>query len=761
MSGGDGASFVVPKFGSFKSKDPQPNPKDRDESRKKESRDGRRKRTDDEDRQESRQRHSSDRRDSRESKRRRERARSRDRDTQLPEKKPAEEKAPSRTSQPELFVIDTKGDSLIRRYGTLDRSQVPAYYRHGHGRVLGTSGRLVIYRDGPNDQFSLRMPGEGLLRYRDRGGLRSKRPAAHSHPVTLRKRRAQMTGDDGEEGFLSLTSSRKRECNEDSSGDEGQEPSYRSIEGKAKPKYNDSDISDSDSDFSGAVDNVEESSPLKWKSIQLNRRVKEHPGDIDAWLELVSHQDALLRAGIAEGSDPDNEAHSYSEIKVSMLEKALKNAADDASRDRILVPLMREGAKVWSDKVAAKKWSELGTQADSHALWRVRLDFAMTSITQFSFLSVKKIFVDRLLHILTWPPDTQIFLEAIKVFLLATRFYHDVGHRERAVAAWQALFELTFFRPDGTSENISLPSSFNDFWESEVPRIGEAGAAGWKQYVLEEADGGAPEPPEPMQGSPRETPQSRDAYKAWSQAEIARSNAARLPARTLDDGMEEDDDPDRVVTFDDIAQLLFTIPQSLISSITTPLIDAFLVFCGLPPASSSEWASSLYKDQFLAPVGGTVPKAQVDESKPEINEDESIERRPPLFHRPYGGFTSTPDLLFPGMEWFKYLEPQTQASTVDSAWLEMMLGQLVGSAGIKDLAEYYLALSFARDPASIKKKAKALLKQSPDNAALYNAYGLAEHARGNSEVAAKVLESALSSSLVSDEYSFVVYFKIC
>lgn len=752
---------MVPKFGSFKSKEPQQNPKDpkdRDESRKKGSGDGRRKRTHDENSQQSRQRH---RRDSRESKRRKERARSRDRDTQPPERKPPEEKPQSRTSQPELFVIDTKGDSLIRRYGTLDRSQVPSYYRHGHGRVLGTSGRLVIYRDGPNDQFGLRMPGEGLLPYRDRDGLRSKRPSAHSQPVTLRKRREQTTGDDGEEGFLSLTSSRKRKCNEDSSDDDGQEPSYRSIEGKAKPKYNSSDISNSDSDFSDAVDNVEESSPLKWKSIQLNRRVKEHPGDIDAWLELVSHQDALLRAGIAEGSDPDNEAHSYSEIKVSMLEKALKNAADDASRDRILVLLMREGARVWSDKVAAKRWSELGTQADSHALLRVRLDFAMTSITQFSFPSVKKIFVDRLLYILAGPPDAQIFLEAIKVFLLATRFYHDAGHRERAVSAWQALFELTFFRPDGTGESTSLPSSFNDFWESEVPRIGEAGAAGWRQYVLDEADGGAPEPPEPMQGSPLEALQSRDAYKAWSQAEVTRSNAARLPARTLDDGIEEDDDPDRVVTFDDIAHLLFMIPQSLISGITTPLIDAFLVFCGLPPASSSAWARSLYKDQFLAPVGGTVPGAHVDAVKPEINEDESIVRRPPLFHRPYSAFVSTPDLLFPGMEWFKYLEPQTQASTVDTAWLEVMLGQLVGSVGIKDLAEYYLAFSFALDPASIKKKAKALLKQSPDNAALYNAYGLAEHARGNSEVAAKVLESALSSSLVSDEYSFLVYFKIC
>lgn len=738
MSSGEGDKLAVPKFGSFKSKETQEKPERREESRKRDSRGDRKNRSHRDDRHE---RHRRD--NSRESKRRRERPRSRERERNA-DRQHLEDKLTSRTSGPELFIIDTKGDSLIRRYGTLDRSRVPAYYRQGRGRVLGTSGRLIIYRDGPNDSFGLRMPGEGLPRYRDRDGLRSKRPVAHSQPIPLRRRRvAPVEEDDEDEGFLSLKSSKKQKQKDDSSDDE-ERPSYRSIEGKAKLKNYDSDM-DSDSDTSNEVDDAETRNPLQWKSIQLNRRVKENPEDIDSWLELVEHQDELLRARTAEGTAPDNESHSYSEIKVAMLEKALQNAREAAERERILVPLMREGAKVWSSKIAAKKWADLGSQADSHALWRVRLEFALTSITEFDYASVKTMLVERLRHVLSrGNEDARTYLEVMEVFLLATRFVHDAGYRELAVAAWQAILELTFFRPDGPpAEHSSVPDSFKEFWESEVPRIGDAGASGWKHYV---ATDGQDEPPEPVQAPHIAASQSRNAFAAWSQLEVAHTNAARLPARTMDDGTE--DDPFRVVTYTDIEPFLFIVPQSLVSSIRASLLDAFLIFCGLPPASSSPWARTLYKDQFLAPVASNIPSVDIDDAKPELHEDESIVRRPPVFTRPYSAFAMSSGLLFAGPDWFLYLQSQLQSTPTDGGWLETTLDQLIFSAGCKDLSEYYLALSFARDPSSVKKTAKKLLKQSPDAASLYNAYALAEHARGNSDVAAKVLESALSSSLV-------------
>ncbi|OAR00968.1 hypothetical protein LLEC1_07225 [Akanthomyces lecanii] len=743
MSSGVGDQLVVPKFGSFKSKNGQEKPKDRNESRKKDSRNDRRKRSRHDDGHE---RHRRD--GSRESKRRRERPRSRERERRA-EKKPVDHNTSTHASGPELFTIDTKGDPLIRRYGTLDKSHVPAYYRHGRGRVLGTSGWLVMYRDGPNNTFGLRMPGQGPPRFRDREGLRSKRPLAHSHPIPLGKRRGAPAGEDDEDdGFLALGSS-KKQVQTDRSSDDEKGPSYRSIEGKAKPKDYDSDMDSNSDPASSEEDSVQISNPLQWKSIQLNRRVKERPEDIDSWLELVEHQDELLRANTAEGTAPDNETHSYIEIKVSMLEKALPNARDATDRERILVPLMREGVKIWSTKVATKRWAELGSQAHSHALWKVRLEFAMTSITEFDYASVKAMLLERLRHVLSLGhEDTGAYMEVIEVFLLATRFVHDAGYKELAVAAWQAILELTFFRPEAHAGATpdSVPDSFQEFWESEVPRIGEAGASGWKHYV---ATDGQQEPPEPAQAPRMAAARSQDAFEAWSQLEVEHANAAKLPARTMDEGTE--DDPFRVVTYTDIEPFLFMVPQPLVSSISASLLDAFLIFCGLPPASSNPWARTLYKDQLLAPVGSNIPSVEMDDAKPELQEDESVVRRPPHFHRPYSAFAISPVLLFPGKDWFSYLQSQLQNTSVEGNWLEITLGQLIFSADCRDLAEYYLAVAFARDASSVKKTAKKLLKQSPDNASLYNAYALVEHARGNTDVAAKVLESALSSSLVSKQ----------
>lgn len=739
MSSGDGDQLVVPKFGSFKSSESQKKPIDPNESRRRDSRGDKKKRSHHDDRHE---RHRRD--GSRESKRRRERPRSLERERHA-EKKHAGDKPPSHASGPELFVVDTKGDPLIRRYGTLDRSQVPAYHRHGRGRVLGTSGWLIIYRDGPNDTFGLRMPGQGPTRFRDRDGLRSKRPLAHSHPIPLKRRhRASAEEDDEDEGFLSLKRSKKK-VQDDGSTDDEQRPSYRSIEGKAKPKDHDSDTS-SDSDAgSSEADGVETSNPLQWKSIQLNRRVKENPEDIDSWLELVEHQDELLRASTAEGTAPDHELHSYLEIKVSMLEKALSNIRDAEDRERILVPLMREGVKIWSTKAATKRWAELGSQADSYALWRVRLEFDMTSITGFDYNSVKAMLLERLRHVLSLGnDDAQTYLEMIEVFLLATRFVHDAGYKELAVAAWQAILELTFFRPHAVAAFDSVPDSFQEFWESEVPRIGEAGASGWKHYV---ATDGREEPPEPAQVPHIAVARSRNVFEAWSQLELGHANAAKLPARTMDEGTE--DDPFRVVTYTDVEPFLFMVPQHLVSSISTSFLDTFLIFCGMPPASSSSWARTLYADQLLAPAGSNIPSVSIADAKPELQDDESVARRPPLFHLPYSAFAISPVLLFPGHDWFPYLQAQLRSTPVDAGWLESALGQLIFSAGCRGLAEYYLAVSFARDASSVKKTAKKLLKQSPDDISLYNAYALVEHARGNSKVAAKVLESALSSSSVS------------
>ncbi|KAG5798933.1 hypothetical protein H9Q69_002067 [Fusarium xylarioides] len=741
------SDLKAPKFSSFK---PKEKDKDRDTPTGSSAKDEGRGRERERDSRRKRSHHHPDsHRDHHRSKKHRTDSRGRHRErsrtgrSEALEHRPLTKVTRSSDDASRLYIIDTKGDPLIIRYGGLDRSQVPVYYRDGYGKVLGTRGRLVIHHDGARDQFSLRMPGEGTYALKDRDGLRSRN--WRIRPTPLRVRKQENDGQSEEDGdFLALSSSKKRKHlhqASDSSEDEEQ-PTYRSIEGKAKPRqYDDSDL-EFESDAVADDINLDQNNPLKWKSIQLSRRVKDQPDDIDAWLELVNHQDALLRAG----EDIDHKAleaevHSFAEIKLHMLESALSNVSNHQDRIRVLIPLMREGIKVWNSKVAAKKWLDLREDEDkSFTLWKTHLDFAMSNISAFHFDTLKRMHLDRIRHVMSRSQvnnEPEDLREAIYVFLRLTRFIHDSGYKELAVAAWQAFIELNFFRPTQLDDKSAAFESLRDFWESEVPRIGEADAQGWAKFV---ADGEIGDAPEPLQNIKGPEYQSRDDYKRWATLESSQADQARIPARTMDDGTE--DDPFRVVMFSDIEPLLFFVPQSILPAVQEQVLDAFLIFQGSPPTFwSDHWTEEAYHDQFLA-----VFTLHMESSAPTpLSGDDNlteIQRKPPSFHQNPLCVSETLDVLFTDSEWFSYLPSRNRKNDIELEFLANATKQLVHNANFGGLATYHLALSQVQDGSSVKKAAKALLKRYPTNLGLYRAYAIAEYANENHEVATKVLSSA-------------------
>lgn len=649
---------------------------------------------------------------------------------------------------PRLYYRDTKGDPLVIKYGTLDRSQIPAYYRDGCGRVLGTAGRLTIHRDGPRDQFSLRMPGEGPYVYRDKDGLRSKTWRVRQNPIRIRTKEA-VPHDDLDGDFLPLSTSKKRKRSRDvsDSGDD-QQPSYRSIEGKAKPKLDVDSDTETDSDSVEEIDLGQEN-PLKRTSIQLSRRVKDHPGDIDSWLQLSDHQDALLRAG--EDIDHqalENEAHSYAEIKLHMLESALSNVSDPKDRERVLVPLMREGIKVWSSKTTTKRWAELlHDEGANFQLWKTHLDFSMSDIATFQFSQVQDMHLDRLTSITKRhlaKTSSEHFSEAIYVFLRLTRFIHDSGFRELSVAAWQALLELNFFRT-ASVDHGSWTEAFGQFWESEVPRIGELDARGFANYDGSQEVGNFEEP---QKDSSPPSSESRDVYKRWASIEHHRAEKARLPAKTMDEGT--DDDPFRVVMYQDISSFLFVIPSNMLPELQEQLVDAFLMFFRLPPAfRSSTWTEEVFRDQFL--TGTSYVTSLQTMEKLFMAEDllEETERKPPTFERGYGREASTLDGMFCGQDWFSYLGQKSHHDVGELSLISNVVQQLVFAGCVPRLAEYHLGLSLMKDGANTKKPAKALLKKFRTNLSLYTAYALAEFSNKNVDIATTVMTQASKLASVS------------
>lgn len=674
------------------------------------------------------------------------------------ERRPSTPPAPRETAPKEapLFLTDKRGDSLIVRYGSNERSKVPAYHRYGAGRVMGATGRLRLIYDGSRQLFSLGGKlGDGPSAFRDRNILATA-SRKKLQVFRLRSNPSQDQTDLNEDwyDYIPMSDSRKRKRAsaepEDVSEDEG--PNYRSIKGKAKAR----DFVDSDLESAGTSDSetepvVDVSDPARQKAINLSRRVKDHPEDVDAWLDLVDVQESLLRLDEHTRQErSDDEAKGLASMRVSLLEEALPSAPDKQGRARLLLRLMREGSRVWSSKTLTKRWSEVSREDDSFALWKAHLNHRLSNMTTFTYEELKKFHIERLRLLRQRLADNEmsstntfssadICNELVYVFLRTTRFIHDAGYSELAAAAWQAVLELNFARPRDASdlEAEDLMSTFGDFWESEVPRIGEDNAKGWIHFA--EAEEMA-DLPESKMDPTSALPGTRDVYKAWAALERHRDKISRLPARTLDEGTE--DDPFRVVMFSDLKPLVFYLPPSILTSMKEPLLDAFLLFNQCLPASETPHAviQEALSDPFI--YGNVVPSEDLISRK--NHDPEETAKKNPRFSQPNRHMALSTEALFAGRNWFSYFEhtPSTQFDLAHKVTTQLALNFEVAS-----VAEFSLALAWKKDPVAVKKAAKALLKRYPSNTRLYSAYAVAEWRQGNEDVARKVLLSATSQDL--------------
>lgn len=686
-----------------------------------------------------------------------------------------EKRVPSHTTPREvpLFVYDKSGDPLIVKYGSNDRSKVPAYRRSGAGRVLGAEGRVRLIYDGPKQMFSLGDKiGEGPSAFRDRH-LLSKASRKQTKVFRLRPEadRESKLGLDDDIDFIPLSEGRnpKRGSYGNDEIMENEGPDYRSIQGKAKARdFVDSDLESADTSDGESVQAIGAPGPARQTSAELSRHLKEQPDDVGSWIQLVDLQAALL--GIDESSQQDrtsDEAKGLASVRVSLLEEALSNTRDTSDREKLLLRLMREGSQAWTNKMLAKRWADIKFEGSSFPLWKAHLNHELCQMTTFTYDGLKNIHLDRMRLLSAQlfdaaktlssdaganPPDGLINIcdELIYVFTRMTCFLRDAGYSELAVAAWQGALEVVFAHPtfDDTMGPDDLKRSFQDFWESEVHRMGEAGAQGWRKFDLEDIS----EPPYSSEKPDAPRLNTKDAYKAWAAVERRHTESAALPARTLDEGVE--DDPFRIVMFSDLEPFLLLWPPSLLEwlDLKASVLDAFLLFCRLPPASRDcrRAVQEMREDPFILRHETGLDDASFEQE----SHTEDGTKKPPRFSDPGRRLCYSNHVLFSGKDWFGFFA--YDASPGYELGLTVTT-QLATAFEYEPIAEYSLGLAWNKDPVNIRKVAKALLKKWPSNTSLYDSYAVAEWRHGNRDVARNVLLSATSQELPGKELLWMTW----
>lgn len=694
---------------------------------------------------------------------------------------PKNELAKHRSEVPEaevtsdLYVSDRKGDVKNLMYGSNHRYSVPPFHRIGAGSVLGVPRGTKIDREYSDDKgivlSNLReLKSNSREKYifskveRDRPRLLKIRPEVLTEEPFLQ-----------DESFIPLQVSRGKNrkrvdqeagSNSDSDHDDTH---YRSIKGKAQSSNEPQDVaflyaSNSDSSGSDTGRTMRLESSIKQKNMELSRKVEQAPSDIEAWLALIEHQNTLLRAGDDRRRITNAEIKSTADIKIHMFEKAIDKIHNLQDRERLLLGLMAEGAKIWEIKTQAERWAQIAKDnIDSLVLWKRYLDFRQSNFSTFRYEDVREIFLVRIRSLKSnisaasgWASVKSLYEQLLYVLLRATLFIRESGFTELSVAIWQGVLEMNFQGSESTREASVLAENgilalFGEFWEAEVPRIGEINSLGWRSFA---ETGDESTVPEAQTDEPEMSVSGRqELFQSWVVAETARTKASRVPARTMDDTVE--DDPYRVILFTDIEEFLLSLPISA-EYLRKSLMNAFLTFCRLPcmpthdHESGIDWQDSYFCNDILDYDSKWIEGKYLRTLSDGPIESEEIKSLS-IFTTPTANFAMAPESMFSN-NWFSSFKAWREIygsednGSIPYTWVRNALKQLTQAYPIDDFAEYYLAFEWTNEPSTIKKVAKALIKQHSSSLKLYNAYAMIEWSKGNQEISNGIYTAALGMS---------------
>jgi tetratricopeptide (TPR) repeat protein len=607
------------------------------------------------------------------------------------------------------YFSDRRGDPDVLRYGTTNRYDIPPYRRFGHGFILGLPKNQKIDRAESTDRKIVVTPATPRRQER----LLTDKRANKSSGRALRLVKTGQDDRNLDQDFILFSTNikRKRDDSEDEDEQVEAEADYRGIDG---PKSN--EPVDPDTQYESDPEVVVDTEVIRENS-QLARHTKENPEDVQGWLALIKHQEAMLKLERPSAQLTASDKAHLADIRISTYEEALKKIGPDQnSQLKLYQGLLKEAERAWDGAKLARKWKDvLAKHPQSMDLWMLYLDFVQSRFTSFKYEECRAIFfkcVESLRVTKTGISPEQ----SLHLLLRLTSMAHDAGYQEVGLAVWQALFEHHLLQ----AETGSDLKAFEEFWESEVPRIGEPEAKGWKHSSADDT-------PPPGPPSLRDREAADAVFEDFRKREVEATSVLRHPGRTSDDVAE--DDAFHTIFFSDVEPYLTIVTPE---TPATLIIEAFLCFCGLPPLPHrTPQQRTWWSDPFLQRQWHSA-SSDIDDSMEFIK---SIKR---FSNYSAKSFQMTTELLFEQSFSLDRIQ-------LDADFIRRLLKFLASDPVSEDIiGEYLLAFEAKHFPSEAFKTAKRLLKARPSSLRLYNAYGMVESRLGNSAKADQVFSMALS-----------------
>ncbi|KAI0375320.1 DUF1740-domain-containing protein [Pilatotrama ljubarskyi] len=431
-----------------------------------------------------------------------------------------------------LYFTDRKGDPLNVRYGGLHAGDVPKYKLVDWRKVLGLSPALsVVYRGRGGVEVGL--PGRRRMPELTDSSARRMLAAGP-------KRRLLASSEDRfkyqeEDGFLRITTNRPRQDDQ----------SYREIE-LSKQHDPDSDAPESSAESESSDDDSDTTpmTSLQATLKELEERLTAKPDDITAWLSLLSHTLTTVP------TTTKNATKARAEITISVLSRALSSHPSNARSKILRLKYIKAGEELWQEDKLKQEWEE-AVKVDDVEIWMAWLDWRARTTTGISttLADDAKKAVDAL-------ASQNDEIGQLRVLWRVAVALRDAGYAERANALFQAQAEILYYAPPTTSSRPfeEQLDSLEEFWDSEVPRMGEPGAIGWAAW---EASNRPDQPPPTPNKPPGLDPRISDPYSRWATSEAQADRIRALSLRSTDE--DDSADPYAVVLFSDIRPFLLPV----------------------------------------------------------------------------------------------------------------------------------------------------------------------------------------------------------
>ncbi|KXS19206.1 DUF1740-domain-containing protein [Gonapodya prolifera JEL478] len=485
------------------------------------------------------------------------------------------------------------------------------------------------------------------------------------------------------------------------------------------------------------------------KQAALNRKIIENPKDPQTWKDLILLQNLLLRDA-KKPKTIERIVRVVRDKKIAIYAKALEFLPDELDFVRESLLLARE---VDSAIELQTKWQRaLESRKGAITLWLDYLQFHQTDATRFTLSdclithgeAIKTIFNSAAELNLDPAPCESMLLH---VFRRACHLLVDADQTERAIAAFQALIECTFFTPDALKSKSFevIVDSFQEFWEVGSSRFGEENAEGWNATIQ----------PGVMSSDVNPSDEHPRTYDEWARQESLAKSSGWLPSRENNSTGGPLQDLDRIVLFDDIRSFLFPIRTSTVQS---QLINSFLNILGVSTSVVASANHPFFSDQFLNNDLGDLnrvanfwpPRTQHELKAKQEDSHAGDKETISKFRYPSSIFPPTADTAFGWTTWYPYgmmndglstaFDQKSRRNFIRNVFRQAR--KVVSDVTTLDVMAINFEMSVATKGA--KKLARQLLNADRENVVLWNAYAQIERSSGDDDEARKVYQQILS-----------------